>query len=173
MLNKIWLEFRMSFSISNFFMGYNECHRLTKFFCRLVRHYCRDAFRHLFIIKVLCSIGIMFIFNYHVMQYYTCLHNVIKSLYSPKMCRPMNNCKLCLKHSKCTLYIIPCWLLSCSKKTSFSTLWSWDCLYKSGPWRIYTISKIVSHCIIMTIDWVIHRRCMAPLSELGKYKRMV
>ena len=127
----------MSFSISNIFMGCTERCKLTKFFCRLVGHCCRDAFGHLFIIKVFCSISITFILNYHVMQYYACLHNVIKSLYSPKTCRPTNNCKSCLKHSKCTLYILPCWLLSCSKKTSLSTLWSWDCLYKSGPRRIY------------------------------------
>ncbi|KAM4110913.1 hypothetical protein ACJW30_05G028200 [Castanea mollissima] len=96
-LNEIRLEFKMSFSISNFFIGCNECRKLTKFFCRLVGHCCRDAFRHLFIIQVFCSISITFIFNYHVMRYYACLHNVIKSLCSPKTCRPTNNCKSCFK----------------------------------------------------------------------------
>ena len=147
LLNEIRLEFKMSFSIFNVFMGCNECHKLTKFFCRLMGHCCMDAFRHLFIIKVFCSIGITFIFNYHVMQYYACLHNVIKSLCSPKTCSPTNNCISCLKHSKCTLYVLLDML-----NPSLSTLWSWDCLYKSGPWRIYTINKIVSPYIITTID---------------------
>ena len=113
-LNEIRLEFKMSFSISNFFMGCNEHRKLTKFFYRLLGHCYRDALRHLFIIKVFYSISITFIFNYHVMQYYACFHNVIKSLCSPKTCKPTTiaNHAWSTPNARSTSFLVDSWVVA-------------------------------------------------------------
>jgi hypothetical protein len=39
-----------------------------------------------------------------------------------------------------------------SEMTFFWSLWRWNCLNKCCPRRIYAISKIISHCVVVTVD---------------------
>ena len=50
------------------------------------------------------------------------------------------------------------------------TLMYWNCFNKCWPLQIYAISKVVFHCILIAIDWVINYRS-SSLFKLRKYRR--
>jgi len=82
-----------------------------------------------------------------------------------KSCRPTHYCKSCLKYSEGTLHILLCRLLGCSKV--FSPIPLGRCFYKCCPLRIYAISEVVSHCIVMIINCVVDRKS-TTLSKIRK-----
>ena len=168
MLDEICLKLRMNSSISNGIMTFNELHKVTS---GIMWHQLKSTIIDLIIIKVICSkVSMSLIFNDHIMQYYTCLHNVLKCFKVEKMCMPTHNYTSRLKHSKCTFDILPTSLLCGSKMLSFTVLWCWNCFDKCCPWWIYTICKIVPHQIVITIHWVINWRSML-FSKLRNYRR--
>ena len=168
MLDEICLKLRMNSSISNGIMTFNELHKVTS---GIMWHRFESIIVDLIIIKVICSkVSMSLIFNDHIMQYYTCHHNVFKRFKVEKTSKPAHNCKSRLKYSKCTFDILPRRLLCGSKMLSFTVLWCWNCFDKCCPWWIYTICKIVPHRIVITIYRVINQES-TPFSKLRKYRR--
>ena len=83
------------------------------------------------------------------------------SVYSPpKTCWFTHNCKTGLKYLKCLLYSFSCRLLCFSKMFFLQTLWTWNCFYKCQSVWINTINNIISHSILMTINYIVHWRSM-------------
>ena len=131
MLDKIRLKLRMNSSISNGIMTFNELHKVTS---GIVWHRFGSTIIDLIIIKVICSkVSMSLNLNNHIMQYYTCHHNVLKRFKVEKTCRPAHNYKSRLKHSKCTFDILLGCLLYGSKMLSFTVLWCWNCFEKCCP----------------------------------------
>ena len=121
MLDKIRLKLRMNSSISNGIMTFNVLHKVTS---GIMWHRFGSIIVDLIIIKVTCSkVSMLLIFNDHIMQYYTCHHNVLQSFKVEKTCRLAHNCKSRLKYSKCTFDILSSRLLCGSKILSFTVLW--------------------------------------------------
>ena len=113
MLDEIHLKLRMNSSIFNGIMMFNELHKVTS---GIMWHQFGSTIIDLIIIKVICSkVSMSLIFNDHIMQYYTCHHNVLKHFKVEKTCKPVHNCKSHLKHSKCMFDILPSRLLCRSK----------------------------------------------------------
>jgi hypothetical protein len=71
-LDKVGLQLRMSLTVSNAHMSFNE---LQKFMSMFVNYLYIRSFIYLFILNVTSIISISFVFNNHVMHYYARFYN--------------------------------------------------------------------------------------------------
>src|SRR6266540_1972188 len=125
----------------------------TQLFLMSMRY--SDSFSHLIIMVVPLTI-VSLIFNYHIVHYDTSFHDITDFFTFPSFSRSSNNGKMGLQNSKGSFHILSGSLLPLGKMFLLCALWSWYGLHKCCPLRIYAICKVIPHCVVMTIDAIIH-----------------
>ncbi|KAG2596133.1 hypothetical protein PVAP13_5KG140514, partial [Panicum virgatum] len=89
---------------------------------------------------------------------YTGLHYVPQIFLTPKPRRSPHHCKAFLEYPKSSFNIFPHCLLYRCEMDFLVALWRLKSFHKRRPCWIYPISKIVTHCVLVSIDHVFHLR---------------
>lgn len=160
MLNKIFLELSMNFSVLYPAMPFKESLDPIWIILWLNRSPIGD------VLKVLRHIPL--IFNDHVMQYDATSHDFPQNFGAPVRAKATNNSKVLLKHTEGSLHIFRSHFLTLGKVNIFVTFWTWNCFDQCGPQEIDAIRKVVTHRVVVPIDRIVASRgisCNKPSKQ--------
>ena len=126
----------------------------------LNRSWLSDLFELKFIARFRCQslhfIGPLsqfrtFTLDNHVVQNYTCVHDISDSVNIPQPWRILHYRPSTLEHTKCPLHILARCLLTARKIDLLIFWWACDRLHKDGLVWVYPIRQIVAHIVLVAV----------------------
>jgi hypothetical protein len=107
------------------------------------------------------------ILNDHIVQNDTGGHDVLECVHIPKSGRSSDYSKSSMQNTESSFYIFSSCLLCFCKLSFCSVPWLSDGFHKCGPIRVYTVGKVVPHCVLPPVDGVVASRGIT-FSKPGK-----
>ena len=146
-LNQVILQLNVSFSIMHLMMKLDELCKHCRSTSMLRHNIVTLELKHL----IVDTFRTLILYN-HIMHDHTSSHHLPQLLGAPSSSRILNDASSRLKNTKSTLHI-PSTLLCLSKSLPLLSYRVGDCLHKSSPLRIDTISQVVvSFVVVVAID---------------------
>ena len=153
-LDKIGLKLMMGSTIVELVMCTHKSVAISKDACRTIS-------LHSYVLKVRVPCAFTFIFYNHVMHNYACRHYFTYCLTIPPIRWTTNDCPSSLEYTECSLNLLPGPLLHFTEVSFLLFHGLTYTLHKGRLLRIYTMSQVISHIIIMAVNPEINRDCVS------------